>query len=297
MADPSNNYGFFGPNYDYIKHIRSPSELQVKVSGNMWEFGNDIAAIGDYIAVLIAGPSAANIYPERPLGMSYMQPTNAKCTDINADVSGTMVQRSIFVNNIPLGNIPLLSAAADGQDFTMFRGLIPGVAQNLEILNPASFTRGLLSGGAPPCMNVTLPTIDASGIVKTNTGYVTIEDLSDMDPCAVAQVSDQWRNFDKRNYFNGKVPCADGEGLGSGSAKSFLYGQCSCSAATEAGSTLVPPPGMTSGYEGFTNINNNHPLDDLLNEKNFTELWLIIISIIGLYILLKVCSKQKFGSF
>ena len=50
---------------------------------------------------------------------------------------------------------------------------------------------------------------------------------------------------------------------------------------------------MTSGYEGFTNINKQHPLDDLLNEKNFTELWIIIISIIGLYILLKVCSKQN----
>ena len=290
MTDPSNNYGFFGPNYDYIKHIRSPSELQLAVSGNMWEFGNDIAAIGDYIAILIAGPSRANIYPERPLGMSYMQPTNAKCTDINADVSGTMVQRSIFVNNIPLGNIPLLSAAADGQDFTSFRGLIPGIAQNLEVLNPVSFARGLLAGGAPPCMNVTLPTIDASGIVKTNTGYVTIEDLAVMDPCAVAQVSNQWKDFDKRTYFNNKVPCADGEGLGSGDLKSFEYGQCSCATKNDG---LVPPPGMTSGYEGFTNINSNHPLDDLLNEKNFTELWIIIISIIGLYILLKVCSKQK----
>jgi hypothetical protein len=290
MTDPSNNYGFFGPNYDYIKHIRSPSQMQLAVSGNMWEFGNDIAAIGDYIAVLIAGPSRANIYPERPLGMSYMQPTNAKCTDINADVSGSMVQRSIFVNNIPLGNIPLLTSAADGQDFTSFRGLIPGIAQNLEVLNPYTFAKGLLGGGAPPCMKVTLPTIDASGIVKTNTGYVTIEDLTDMDPCAVAQVSNQWKNFDKRTYFNGNVPCAVGGGLGDGSLKSFTEGQCYC-ASKDSG--LVPPPGMTSGYEGFTNINKQHPLDDLLNEKNFTELWIIIISIIGLYILLKVCSKQN----
>ena len=69
----------------------------------------------------------------------------------------------MFINNIPVGNIPFLSSVADGQDFTALRGLIPGIASNLEVLNPIAFAEGLIQGGAPDCMHVVLPTIDDNG--------------------------------------------------------------------------------------------------------------------------------------
>ena len=285
MSDPSNNNGFFGPSYNYAKHIRSPEDLQLMVSGNMWEFGNDIAAIGDYISVLIFGPSRANIYPERPLGMSYIMPTVSKCTNIESDVSGSLVQRSIYVNNIPLGNIPILTDAT-GVDLVQFRGLIPGIAQNLRVLDPYYLYKGMVNDGAPPCMKVELPTIDASGIINVESGYITIDDLEHIDPCAIAQVSDYYKNFNKKVAFKGKVKC-----------NAPLVESCSCPKGTE--NIITPKPGYTSGYvgpnnlEGFNNINNKNIFDNIFNEKNLTELWIIILSIIGLYILLKVCTKQK----
>ena len=70
---------FLGPSFNYVSHIRSPQDMQLAVSGNMWQFGNDVAAIGDYIALLIAGPSRANKLTidgqginQRPMGNSFM---------------------------------------------------------------------------------------------------------------------------------------------------------------------------------------------------------------------------------
>jgi len=61
-----------GPSYNYVHHIASPTDMNLKVTGDMWDFGNDVAVVGDYIAVLIAGESRANNYPSRPLGDLFL---------------------------------------------------------------------------------------------------------------------------------------------------------------------------------------------------------------------------------
>ena len=262
MSDPSNNLGFMGPSYNYVHHIASPTDMNLKVTGNMWDFGNDIAAIGDYIAVLIAGESRANNYPYRPLGDSFFLPTVATCTDVNADSSNNQVQRSIYVNNIPTGNVPMLSGIA-GEDFRDFRGLIPGIAQNLEDLNPIAFARQLFAGGSPDCQHVVLPTIDSSGEVIDASGYITNVDLSILDPCAITGAGGKWSNWTK-DSLNPKVDCGDG----------IDKGECKC-------------------YQAFQNMNPTPNISDIFNEKNLTEIYVIILGILGLYLLLKILHKGR----
>ena len=293
---------FLGPSFNYVSHIRSPQDMQLAVSGNMWQFGNDVAAIGDYIALLIAGPSRANKLTidgqginQRPMGNSFMMETGATCTDVKADISGSLVPRSIFINNIPVGNIPFLSAAASGQDFTALRGLVPGVASNLEVLNPIAFAEGLMGGGAPDCLHVVLPTIDNCGNVVDASGYLTITDLQNMDPCAVTQAGgvppsglvppeiknwSQWNKIDLSRWTGVRIPCTGDANSVTGN--SLLMGPCACS--IKGGEA---PPGM--GAEGFQNMDNKK--EELFSEKNLTEIWIIILGILGLYILLKVMKK------
>lgn len=294
----NNGPGFLGPSYNYVKHIRSPEDMQLAVSGSMWEFGNDIAAIGDYIALLIAGPSRASKLSDhgsaRPIGNSFMMKTVAKCTDVKSNIPGTTVPRSIFVNNIPLGNIPFLSSIASS-DFSSFRGLIPGVAENLNVLNPIAFSEGLMQGGAPPCVHVNLPTIDNSGNTVDASGYLTITDIQNMDPCAVTQAvtkptdingsmgipnnSDgtwaSWNKITLRNNLGIDIRCDDGDG---DVTDEITSGRCSCSITNQIdqGERFI---------DGFQNINNTFP------EKNLTEMWIIILGILGLYLLLKMMKK------
>ena len=293
----NNGPGFLGPSYNYVKHIRSPEDMQLKVSGSMWEFGNDVAAIGDYIALLIAGPSRANKLVSdggvRPIGNSFMMKTVATCTDVNADIPGTTVPRSIFVNNIPVGNVPFLTAAT-GEDFSSFRGLIPGVAQNLNVLNPIAFAEGLMHGGAPPCVHVNLPTIDNSGNTVDASGYLTITDLQNMDPCGVTQVVTRptdingsagipddsdgtWQHWNKKTLADNlgiDIECDDGSGE---ILKELTVGRCGCSITSEIDAGLPT--------EGFQNM------DNIFSEKNLTEMWIIILGILGLYLLLKMMKK------
>ena len=261
MTDPSNNVGFLGPAYNYVQHIRSPTDMGLEVSGDMWKFGNDVAIIGDYIAVLIAGESRANLYPERPLGNSFFLPTIAKCTAANGDNSGNQVQRSLYINNISTGNVPLLSGLA-GEDFTSFRGLVPGIAQNLEVLNPVALAQELFEGGSPPCLHVELPTIDNSGNVIDASGYLTIVDLQNMDPCSVAIAGGKWKSWSKPEG----VPCGTDD---------LLTGDCSCKTT-------------------FQNMFPNNPYKkNIFTEENLTEIYIIILGILGLFLLLKVLHKIK----
>ena len=255
-TDSSNNFGFMGPAYNYVHHIASPSDMNLKVTGDMWDFGNDVAVVGDYIAVLIAGESRANNFPSRPLGDLFFLPTMANCTDVNNDSSNNQVQRSLYINNIPTGNVPLLSSIA-GEDFGTFKGLIPGIAQNLEVLNPIAFGRQLFAGGSPDCQKVTLPTVDASGIISEDTGYVTNVDLSILDPCAITQLGGKWKNWSKSNL---KTPVQCGDEI--------WEGECSC-------------------RQAFQNIKPT----DFLTEDNLTEIYIIILGILGLYLLLKMLHR------
>ena len=320
--DNDDNGGFLGPSFNYSKHIRNPEAMQMEVSGDIWKLGNDVAVLASYIAVLATGESNANAFVDpndplgakmpgatvRPLGNSFYLPTLATCQDINSlDSSGIgqTVQRSLFVNNLPVGNIPLLSGLT-GQDFTMLRGLIPGVLSNLNVFDPTILIDTMWAGGSPPCVHTNFPTRNNKGeIVLDSSGYLTISDLNHLDPCAIAQIGNveginNYCLFNKKTWININDPSYNiscgGEGFEtpcicnplSGYPGSGEHPTCSPSGNQKyINDRIVGMPKQI----GFQNMNENI-LDDILSEKNLKELMIIGLGIIGLYVLIKIIQKK-----
>jgi hypothetical protein len=92
------------------------------------------------------------------------------------------VDRYIYVDNVPDGNIPFISSGM-GTNFTEFEGLIPGTMGNLNVLNPFAIMQAFLSGSTPPCQEITMETIDINNNKSSETHYVTTVDIKNMDPC------------------------------------------------------------------------------------------------------------------
>jgi hypothetical protein len=65
---------------------------------------------------------------------------------------------------------------------------------NLNVLNPFGIMQSFTSGSKPPCQQITMETIDTNNNISSETHYVTIVDVQNMDPC----------NFpDKKNPITG----------------------------------------------------------------------------------------------
>ena len=169
-----------GPSYNYADNIKTPEQLGISNKGNLQALGNNINGIIDYTEVLVTGVSPASATGQ-PLGDKFFLKTFAKCIDSKTNNS---VDRYIYFNNVPTGNIPFLSNAT-GEDFSTFRGLIPGVVSDLSILNPMTMVRSLMSGPNPPCQEITLEAIDVNNKKSMQTNFMTNADISDLDPCTI----------------------------------------------------------------------------------------------------------------
>jgi hypothetical protein len=54
---------------------------------------------------------------------------------------------------------------------------------NLNVLNPFAILRSFLSGSTPPCQKLTMETINTQNVKSSETNYVTLTDIRNMDPC------------------------------------------------------------------------------------------------------------------
>ncbi len=70
-----------------------------------------------------------------------------------------------------------------GVNFSEFKGLIPGTISNLNAFNPATLFSAFLSGSKPDCQELTMETVDIYNNKSTETHYVTLTDIKNMDPC------------------------------------------------------------------------------------------------------------------
>jgi hypothetical protein len=168
-----------GPTYPYYKNIRTPSEIGMSSDGTLSALGNDINGLIQYVEVLVSGNSRASA-TGGPLGNKFFLQTGAKCQDT---ASNQQVDRYIYVNNVPEGNIPFISSGL-GVNFSEFKGLIPGSLGNLNVLNPFTIMQSFLSGSTPPCQELTMQTIDINNNSSSETHFVTLVDIQNMDPCS-----------------------------------------------------------------------------------------------------------------
>ena len=177
-----------GQSYPYYKNIKSPSQLGMGDKGTIEEMTKDINGLVQYVELLVTGKSEASA-TGGPLGNKFFLQTGAKCaakdtcTDQNDVSTCQQVDRYIYVNNVPDGDIPFITSGL-GRNFTEFRGLIPGAMGNLNVLNPYSLMTAFLSGSTPKCQELTMQVIDSSNNKSTETNYVTLVDIQNMNACS-----------------------------------------------------------------------------------------------------------------
>ena len=176
-----------GPTYPYYKNIKTPSEIGMSDKGTIEQMTKDIDGLIQYVELLVSGESNASS-TGGPLGNKFFLQTGAKCaaidkcTDKNNSSTCEQVNRYIYVDNVPAGNIPFISSGM-GVNFKEFKGLIPGAMSNLNVLNPFALMQAFLSGSNPPCQEITMQTIDVNNNKSSETHYVTLTDINNMDPC------------------------------------------------------------------------------------------------------------------
>lgn len=176
-----------GPDYPYWQNIKNPRAIGMSDEGSMSAMGRDINGLIQYVEVLVTGGGASTT--GGPLGNKFFLQTGGKCKDVK---TGKEVDRFVYINNMPMGNIPFVSSGLD-TNFSNFKGLIPGTMGNLNALNPFAIMRSFTSGSVPDCQEITMqvvgPTPPNSGpaLGPNQTGnqthFVTTVDIADMDPC------------------------------------------------------------------------------------------------------------------
>ena len=167
-----------GPTYPYYQNIKMPNQIGMSADGSLQALGNDVNGLIQYVEVLVTGNSAASS-TGNPLGNKFFLQTGAKCKD---KASGNLVDRYIYVDNVPNGSIPFISQGL-GVNFSNFEGLIPGAMGNLNVLNPFAIMSSFLSGSTPDCQELTMQTIDVNNNTSTETNYVTLSDIGSMNAC------------------------------------------------------------------------------------------------------------------
>jgi hypothetical protein len=177
-----------GPTYPYYKNIKMPDQIGMSDKGTIQQMSKNIDGLIQYVELLVSGKSKASATGS-PLGNKFFLKTGAKCKATNKcddknDLSTCEeVDRYIYIDNVPAGNIPFISSGL-GVNFSEFKGLIPGAMGNLNVLNPFAIMRSFLSGSTPPCQEITMQTINSNNVKSSETHYVTLADISNIDPCA-----------------------------------------------------------------------------------------------------------------
>ena len=244
-----------GPDYDYSAQIRDPNELGMSSDGTFRALENDIGGLMAYVKVLVTGQGKGS-RTERPLGSKFFLPTPMTCKD---KATCNSVKRSIYINNVPDGSIPLMSSGAmggNGVSFDTFQGLVPGLMSNLAQINPLQILNAFTAGASPTCQAVTMQTIDANNISSSETGYITNGDLKLMN--------NSWFTISPKPDTT-DVSCNDSENF----------------ETIHASSSLI--------NESGTLINNGKMPNDF-----FVKIYYTSLGLIGLYIFLKMMLRKRF---
>ena len=192
-----------GPTYPYYSNIKSPSQIGMSDKGTMQQLSTNISGLINYVELLVSGNSKAS-KTGGPLGNKFFLQTAAKCVDNSTDGSNNQVDRYIYVNNVPNGDIPFISSGM-GVNFSDFEGLIPGSMGNLNVLNPFAILQSFTSGATPPCQEITMQTINNNNTKSSETHFVTVTDIQNIDPCSFPNQTNPITNVKCKESFQSGV--------------------------------------------------------------------------------------------
>lgn len=187
---------YMGPDYPYYKYIKTPSDIGMSDKGTLSQLGKNIDGLINYVELLVSGGGKASA-TGKPLGNKFFLKTGGKCTNKTIEQDE---DRYIYINNVPAGNIPFISSGA-GVNFSEFKGLIPGTISNLNAFNPMEMFQAFLAGSKPDCQELTMETIDIYNNKSTETHFVTLVDIQNMDPCVFPDKINPITNIKCRETF------------------------------------------------------------------------------------------------
>ena len=190
-----------GPDYPYYKYVKPPDKIGMSSAGSLAQLGKNINGLMSYTELLVEGTGKASA-TGKPLGNKFFLKTGAKCKPVtskdaadanaedaddadaaDANAEDASEDRYMYINNVPQGNIPFISSGM-GTNFKEMRGLIPGTLSDLNAFNPMTIMSGFMEGSKPECDEITMETIDTYNNRSTESHYVTLTDISNMDPCS-----------------------------------------------------------------------------------------------------------------
>jgi hypothetical protein len=158
-----------GPSYSYADHISGPSSMGVGSDGNFGQLGRNAEAIAYYVEALITG--------NPPLGNQFYVNTGGTC--VASD--GQLRPRYNYVNNMNTGKGSL--PAGLSEIASDFNGLIPGVVDDIEGLNPLHIFTALTADASPACKCYSCP-VTSGGQYQ----FLTPELSADYDPSVCQEV-------------------------------------------------------------------------------------------------------------
>ena len=162
--------------YDYTKYIKTPADMKLEIGSDISNVEKGVVAIFDYVKLLIEGKTNAS-KTGKPLGNKYFVSTTEDCI---VESTNEKVKRSLYFDNVPSGAGVLKDT---GDNFSEFRGLVPGVVENVMSIGRIDFFSAFTQTGIPKCLPVKLKTIDINNNESTDKQYVTISDIEGISPC------------------------------------------------------------------------------------------------------------------
>ena len=165
--------------YKYYKFIRTPKEMGMSTKGGMKDLQDNVAALVSYGELLISGKGAATDV-ETPLGNKYFLKTGGQCAA--GGKKDGIVDRYVYIDNVPKGNIPMSEDSFI--KYQEFKGIIPGMMQDIEDINTTKMFRGFMEEEHPPCRSLTLETINGDNKKSNVTQYIADSDIREMNPCS-----------------------------------------------------------------------------------------------------------------
>jgi len=170
--DPSASQSLMGPSYSYADNIQGPSSMGVGSNGSISQIGTNTGAIINYVKYMISGPA---------LGNQFFVNTGGTCIAPDKSVQ----PRYNYINNISNGADVLPRAMK--QDLagiaSDFDGLIPGMLQDVEGLNPLYLMGALAADSEPTCECYTCNTTGGQQSYFLNTDLTP-----DFDPALCTKV-------------------------------------------------------------------------------------------------------------
>lgn len=161
-----------GPAYSYADNIEGPSSKGIGSDGSFSQIGRNTEGIVDYIKYMISGPA---------LGNQYFVNTGGMCTAPD----GSSQPRYNYINNIANGAdlLPETMRQDLGGLTSDFNGLVPGMLEDIEGLNPISLFTSLTADSVPSCECYTCPSRSS-----TESRFLNTSMSPDYDPALCKQV-------------------------------------------------------------------------------------------------------------